>query len=258
MDKLSQFASAFREIFESRRLDRRPDLAIASLSLDEAYRVQDLVIEARVANGETVAGYKVGCTSAAIRRQFALSDPICGRLMHPYVFHGDTTLRWSDYHQPAVEPEFVLRIGRDVADEIGPSEPLERFVDCVSPGIEVHNYRFWFGEPTIQALVASNGIHACLVVGEEKLKPADLDWTMEGVGLFKNGHLAGSGIGAEIMGSPMASLRWLVNHLVRRGHALRAGQWVIPGSPVELVSVEQGDRVTARFTHLGGVEVTVA
>lgn len=258
MDKLRQFASAFHGIFESRRLDHRPDVAIASLSLEEAYQIQDLVIQARVDNGETVAGYKVGCTSAAIRQQFGLTDPICGRLMHPCVFHGQTTLRWSDYQLPAVEPEFVLRIGKDLVDEIGQSESLDQVIDYVSPGIEVHNYRFWFGEPTIQELVASNGIHACLVVGNQKLKPDDLDWEMEGVGLFKNGHLAASGIGAEIMGGPMASLRWLINHLVRRGHGLRAGQWVIPGSPVELVSVEQGDSVTARFTNVGGVEVTFA
>ena len=77
---------------------------------------------------------------------------------------------------------------------------------------------------------------------------------MEGVGVWRNGELVTSGIGAEIMGGPLVSLRWLVNHLVRRGEALRAGQLVIPGSPVGLVSVEPGDRVTAGFTHVGRVE----
>ena len=32
-------------------------------------------------------------------------------------------------------------------------------IDFVAPGIEIHNYRFWFGDPTIQELIASNGIH---------------------------------------------------------------------------------------------------
>lgn len=57
-----------------------------------------------------------------------------------------------------------------------------------------------------------------------------------------------------VAGETCVSLRWLVNHLVRRGEALRAGQLVIPGSPVGLVSVEPGDRVTAGFTHVGWVE----
>ena len=53
----------------------------------------------------------------------------------------------------------------------------------------------------------------------------------------------------------MNSLRWLVNHLVRHGDGLRAGQLVIPGSAVRLVPVESGDSIEARFTHFGSVVV---
>jgi 2-keto-4-pentenoate hydratase len=76
---------------------------------------------------------------------------------------------------------------------------------------------------------------------------------MEGVGVFRNGELMASGIGAEIMGGPLKSLQWLVRRLRTDGEYLRAGQLVIPGSPVELVSVGANDRVTAAFTHLGKI-----
>lgn len=76
---------------------------------------------------------------------------------------------------------------------------------------------------------------------------------MEGVALIKNGELAASGVGAEIMGGSMTSLRWLINHLVRNGESLRTGQCVIPGSAVRLISVGPGDRVESRFTHIGSV-----
>jgi 2-keto-4-pentenoate hydratase len=254
MDHLQQLADIFLGIFEEHRYDGRCDVPIGSLSLEDAYEVQRRVIAARVARGERAVGYKVGCTSRAIRRQFGLAEPICGRLMAPHVHHGDTTLDWHAYHRPAVEPEFVLVMGRDLTDEVGDEDSLVDAIDCVSPGIEVHNYRFWLGEPTSQELVASNGIHAGLVVGDEKIRPQGLDWGMEGVGVWRNGELVTSGIGAEIMGGPLVSLRWLVNHLVRRGEALWAGQLVIPGSPVGLVSVGPGDRVTAGFTHVGRVE----
>ncbi len=64
----------------------------------------------------------------------------------------------------------------------------------------------------------------------------------------------GSDVGADILGGPLKSLRWLANHLILRGAQLRAGQIVIPGSAVELVAVEPGDRLEARFTHVGCVE----
>ena len=250
MNDLPNIARGFLDIFESHRLDR-PGEPIGSLSIEEAYRVQQMVIEERIRKGERLVGYKVGCTSEAIRRQFGLTEPICGCVMAPHVYHGSALLNWSDYCQPAVEPEFVLMMGRDLRDEVGQDEPLDHAIEFVSPGIEVHNYRFWFGEPTVQELIASNGIHAALIVGERKVRPQDIDWDMEGVGLFKNRQLAASGIGAEIMGGPLKSLRWLVNHLVRRGGVLKAGEVIIPGSPVQLVSVDRGDSVTARFTHVG-------
>jgi 2-keto-4-pentenoate hydratase len=254
MTHLDNIAEAFLEIHLSKRLALRCSFDMASLPIEDAYEVQRRVIAARVARGEQVVGYKVGCTSRAIRCQFGLAEPICGQVMAPHVFHGNTVLNWNDYVCCAVEPEFVFMIGKDLPDEVEDDQQLVDAIESVSPGIEVHNYKFWFGKPTLQELVASNGIHAGLVVGTERIRPVGLDFETEGVGLFKNGELAASGIGAEILGGPLKSLRWLANHLLRRGEHLRAGQIVIPGSAVELVAVEPGDRVAARFTHIGKVE----
>jgi 2-keto-4-pentenoate hydratase len=174
--------------------------------------------------------------------------------MAPHVTCGDAVLEHGDYFDCAVEPEFVVMIGSDLADEVGEQEDLTAAIDFVSPGIEVHNYRFWFGEPTSQELIASNGIHAALVVGDQKMSPSSFDWDAEVVGIFLGGEQAASGLGVEIMGGPMKSLCWLVNHLVRRGESLKAGQLVIPGSPTRLVPVEPGDLVSARFANLGQVD----
>ena len=40
------------------------------------------------------------------------------------------------------------------------------------------------------------------------------------------------------MGGPLQSLRWLVKFLTKKGLCLKKGSLVIPGSPVELVSIE--------------------
>jgi 2-keto-4-pentenoate hydratase len=254
MSHLDEIAETFLQIYLTRSVDPQRSLDLASLSVEDAYEVQRRVIAARVASGEEVVGYKVGCTSKAIRRQFGLQEPICGRVMAPHVFPGDTVLNWHDYVCCAVEPEFVLMIGKDLPDEVDDEQKLVAAIDYISPGIEVHNYKFYFGKATLAELIASNGIHAGLVFGGQKVRAAGLDLELEGVGLFKNGDLAASGIGAEIMGGPLRSLRWLANHLIRRGEFLRAGQIVIPGSAVELVAVEPGDRVAARFTRIGCVE----
>ena len=254
MSHLDDIAETFLQFHITKNVDPQCGFDMASISTEDAYEIQRRVIAARVASGEVVVGYKVGCTSRAIRRQFGLTEPICGRVMAPHVFHGNTVLNWNDYVRCAVEPEFVFMIGKDLPNEVKDERELVAAIEYISPGIEVHNYKFWFGKPTLQELVASNGIHAGLVISRKKVRPEGLYFNLEGVGLFRNGELAASGIGAEIMGGPLKSLRWLANHLIRRGEPLRAGQIVIPGSAVELVSVEPGDRVAARFTHVGCVE----
>jgi len=256
MHLLNEFADACYSILQFHCIDRLPSASIQTLSLDDAYAVQRMVVERQVAGGEQIVGYKVGCASRAIRAQFGLSESICGCLVGPHVFPAGVELDWRRLHQPAVKPEFVLAIGRDVTADVKSDEALQAAVAWVAAGIEVQHYDWWFGKPSLQELIATNGLHAGMVIGAERVSPAEIDWTMEGVGLFVNGELAASGIAAEIMGSPLSALRWLVGHLSSRGQVLRAGQLVIAGSPVRLVPVKSGDRVVARFTHVGSVAAT--
>ena len=252
MTDLSGLATTFLKLFDAQQPGDRP-ASLTALTIDQAYTIQQLVIDARTERGERVVGYKVGCTSSAIRRQFGLEEPICGRVLQPHVYQHNARLDCNRLFQPAVEPEFVIRMGADLDRELVDDEPIEQAIESVAPGIEIHNYHFWFGQPTLQELIASNGIHASLVVGEPRPVVPGFDWNQEQVSLIKNDALAASGSGAEIMGGPLISLRWLANHLLRRGQKLRAGDMVIPGSPVELIPVRADDVVTAQFSQLGQV-----
>src|ERR1039458_2219881 len=70
---------------------------IPSLTLSQAYEVQDGFLAGRVKEGAKIVGWKVGCTSAAIRRQFGLSQPISGKLLDPDIFHDGAQLPASAY-----------------------------------------------------------------------------------------------------------------------------------------------------------------
>jgi 2-keto-4-pentenoate hydratase len=53
-------------------------------------------------------------------------------------------------------------------------------------------------------------------------------------------------------------LNWLVSHLAKRGEQLKAGQWVIPGSPVELVEIKQDTRLEIEIDRVGNLEIQFA
>jgi 2-keto-4-pentenoate hydratase len=255
MAPVSEFAQEMLDVFRSHRLVRRTEAPIGELTLEDAYRVQDEVIRARVQGGEQVIGWKIGCTSRAIQQQFGLGQPISGRLLVPHAYHDGDTVALSNYVDCAVEPEMVLRLGKSIDCSDVKERTLLEAIESIAPGIELHNYRFWHGTPTSQELIASNGIHAGIVCGPAIAFHPGMDLDLEGMGIFVDGNLEASGIGAEIMGGPIKSLMWLAQHVRERGQILRSGEIIIPGSAVKLVRVRGGQTVEARFTRIGSCHV---
>ena len=252
---LEEFTGSFFRIFDKGQPGQLPSTPLTSLSLDQAYRVQRSVIQKRVEKGERIVGYKVGCTSKAIRDQFGLQEPIVGRLLEPHIYRTGQELKLSEFTCCALEPEFVFQIGHDLRDPLIGDDELLAAIDYVSAGLEVHNYKFWFGAPTSQELIASNGIHAGLVIGSEADPSRSLDLPRTELSLFVDDRLMVRERGLEIMDSgPLISLRWLIKHLVENGTFLRAGDIVIPGSPVKLVSIERECTARAVLSDVGSVE----
>jgi 2-keto-4-pentenoate hydratase len=250
---VNRFAREITEIFRDHHPTRITDIDIRSLSLTEAYAVQEKYLATRIAAGERFIGYKVGCTSPAIRGQFGLSQPIVGRLLAPHLYQDGAKLNLDDYVDCALEAELVFHLGIDLDGSNLETAHLRSAISAVSPGIEIHNYRFWYGTPSSQELIASNGIHAGLVVGAAYPLLHEVDLNQERTSLIINELEMHSGVGADLMdgGGPIQSLRWLVNHLRERNLGLRAGDLVIPGSATKLIKVKDGDLAEAHFTNFG-------
>jgi 2-keto-4-pentenoate hydratase len=250
---INAFAEDRLQAWRERRMSLRTGIGIDVLSVDEAYEVQALFLQARERAGERVIGWKVGCTSPAIQNQFGLSQPISGRLLEPFIHRDRDSLPAATYVDCAVEAEMAIWIGTDLHPSMDLQE-IHHAIAAVSPAIELHNYRFWYGIPTCQELISSNGIHAGLVLGRQ-LPYAARNLEDEVTDLTVNGEVKASGTGGEIMGGPIHSLHWLVRHIANRGQRVCAGDLVIPGSAVPLIRVAAGDTIESRFSSLGSCSV---
>lgn len=252
-DKKAILANKFCEAFYKRKWIGELKPPVSALSIEDAYGVQDLVTRMRIDKGETVAGFKVGCTSRAIRSQFGLKEPINGRIFRPHVHKQGVELNWKDYGSCAIEPEMVIKISRDLRGEGMSDDRLIEAIEWVSPGIEIHNFRFWFEPATSQELICSGGIHTGLVVGDAKVSPKELSFENELFSVFKDGMPVTKGPASEIMGGPLNSLRWLVGFLTRKGRWLKKGSLVIPGSPVELVNIDCDTKLGVKIERVGAL-----
>jgi len=133
---------------------RLDDSSVDGLSVLESYQIQNLVCEKRIDLGESVVGYKVGCTSQAIRSQFGITEPISGRLFAPHIQGEGLPIDRMAYANCAIEPEMVFTMGCDLFGSDFSDQELIEAIDHVSPGIELHNYRFGISLQAYKSLSA--------------------------------------------------------------------------------------------------------
>ena len=220
--------------------------AAFTLTIAEAFEVQRQVAALRVARGEAVAGYKIGCISEAVQRQLGLEQPAFGHLFATELYRSGSVLDPAAFDGLAIEGEFALRIAGDLS------------VASVFPVIELHNNIFRAAVPTSQELIANNALHAGAVLPSREIAcpdPTELNGEM--ISVFRNGELLGSAKGGAIPGGPIASLAKVAEHLASVGVALKPDQIVLTGSPLPLYTVRPGDHIMVRGPQSIAVEVFV-
>lgn len=223
------------------------------LDLDTAYTIQDAVVHAREAAGATVAGAKLGLTSAAKQQQMNVDSPLYGWLTDDMLIDTGSPLECGRFIQPRCEPEIAFLLGHDIAGlDISAAHVLAATA-LVMPAIDVLDSRFSGYKFTLPDVVADNSSCAGYALGGTGVSPVGIDLSLVGCSFYKNGSLIASASGAAVLGHPAASVAWLVRELASRGRGLHAGQVVLAGSMTEAVAVAPGDTVTAQIDRLGSI-----
>jgi 2-keto-4-pentenoate hydratase len=251
-------AELLLEAYRTRRpieplVKRHPDM-----TLDDAYAIQSIQTERRVADGAVIRGHKVGLTSHAMQRQIGVSTPDYGVLMDDMFYLESRQIRTEQFLQPRVEPEIAFVLARPLR---GPGVTIAdavRAVDVVLPSLEIIDSRIADWKIGYFDTVADNASSGGLVLGSSVRRLHELDLRGMGCVLRKNGHVVGTGAGGAVLGSPLNALVWLANTLGEHGVELREGAVVLPGSITQSVPVESGDTVTCTFAGLGSLTAQFA
>jgi 2-keto-4-pentenoate hydratase len=150
------------------------------MTVDDAYTVQQLQVQAWQSQGRSVIGHKVGLTSRAMRRQLGVDQPDYGRLTADMVFAEGEALQPERFLQPKVEPEIAFVLGADLT---GPGVTVVqaiRAVDHVLPAIEVIDSRIRDWEIALVDTIADNASSAAVVLGSRPVRLADVDLRLTG------------------------------------------------------------------------------
>jgi 2-keto-4-pentenoate hydratase len=203
-----------------------------TLTLDEAYAVQMEVARLRCADGDAVAGYKVGCVGPGVVEQFGMSGPIHARLFRSEIRNSGETLQYSAYANLAIEGEMAVRIGTNGG------------IEAAFPAVELHHFVFRGPRKTLTELVANNGIHAGAVISSRHTAMTLDDWiAARTLSVVVNGVTIDAGALWAMRGGAGEAIEWLRDDLSRFGASLKPGDLVLTGTPLGLNPVKAGDHV---------------
>jgi 2-keto-4-pentenoate hydratase len=223
------------------------------LTVADAYRIQQLNVDARVEAGATVRGQKIGLTSVAMQQQLGVDEPDFGALFADMFVEEGKAIPFAELIQPRVEAEIAFVMADELRGPGVSSIDALRAVAGALPAIEVIDSRIVDWQIKLTDTVADNASCARIVCGG-KLTPIDhLDLRLLGMVVTVNGAIAATGAGAAVFGNPITCVAWLANKLGEFGVSLKPGDLVLAGSLHAALTVAAGDSIHAEVAELGSV-----
>jgi 2-keto-4-pentenoate hydratase len=214
------------------------------------YEAARALHEHRVASGWRPVGRKIGFTNRTIWPRYGVYQPIWGTV------YDRTLIRAQDQKarvplaglvNPRIEPEICFGLRASPA----PGRVLEA-IEWMAHSIEIVQCHHPKWKVTLADSTADNSLHGRLIVGEPQALPAALEALLPGVRaeLYRGAEKIDQGTGANVLGSPLLALGYLVDLL--KHQPLTAGELVTTGTLTDAHPVEPGE---AWSTRIAGVDL---
>jgi len=223
------------------------------ITVEDAYRIQLMTIDAWKSEGQKVVGKKIGITSVPIQEMLGVNEPDYGHLLDKMLVYEDFGMPASTLIAPRIEGEIAFVLDSDLTGPGVTPADVVRATAGVMAALEIIDSRVKDWKIKIQDTVADNASSAAFVVGAKMVPLKGLDLRNVGFVFIKNGKIAATGAGAAVLGSPVQSVAWLANKLGAYGIGLKAGEIILSGSAVAAVPVVQGDSINLTVDRIGGV-----
>lgn len=232
---------------------------IPDLTPEQAYRIQEELVNLKLANGHRIIGPKMGLTSFAKMQQMKVNEPIYGYVLDDMLIESGETVSFSEFIHPKVEIEIAFFLGKDIEGPGVTSAQVMSATAYVAPALEIIDSRYKNFQFTLPDVIADNASASRVVIGNKLTPLSSLTTDLELIGavLYINGELKANGAGAAILNHPANSIAALANMLARSGKKLQAGDIILAGAITEAIMLANGDVVHGKLDQLGDVSFAV-
>ena len=107
-----QAADALLEAGRTREPIRQVSQTWPAMEIEDAYAIQKLWADSKVAQGARIVGHKIGLTSRAMQMASKMTEPDYGMLMDDMLYTDGARIPASSFHAPRLEVELAFVLGR--------------------------------------------------------------------------------------------------------------------------------------------------
>ena len=254
-DRIQRLADELRDARDAAKAVEKLTNRYPDLSVQDAYAIQLVNIDRRIAAGARIVGKKIGLTSLAMQNMLGVNEPDYGILLDDMVAKETDRIDTKKLIYPRIEGELAFILKKDIED--APNADIASVLaatDVIVPSFEIIDSAILNWKMAIQDTVADNASSAMLVLGENRLPVSAIpDLTTVSMVFRKNGDVIDQGVSSAVMGHPAAAVAWLANKLHEFGIRLKAGEIILSGSLTKAYDVKAGDVFTAEFADVGTV-----
>jgi len=226
------------------------------LTIEDAYAIQAATLRRR---SSSAVGFKLGYTSAAMRAQMNIAQPNYGVLTKDHLLDHqegalDGYIPFGELIHPLVEPEIAILINQEISGAGHTRHTIESHVEAVMPALEVVDTRYKEYKFSLTDNISDNSSGARVVLGAPKKLAQVDDLCLSGVLLWSEGRTLDTGVGANSMGDPLASIAWLANFLAQQELSIPAGSIIMTGGLTKAHPAKSQQTFLAEFGGLGYVK----
>lgn len=239
LDRASRYATAVNQISQNHTFTEA-----------DAYEIQRLSIEERIARGEKLIGLKLGFTSYAKMEQMGVHDMIWGRLTDTMLSENNSDIDLNKFIHPRAEPEICFRISKDIDREIT-LEEAPNFIDAVAPAIEIIDSRYQNFKFSLEDVIADNCSSAGLIIGD--WLPVETNLSNLKMTLSVDDKIIETGNSDDILGNPWLSVVNAARLGVKYHEPLKKGMYLMAGAATSAVFIEHANKFKAEVEGMGEV-----
>lgn len=249
-----------------------PLSANAALTVADAYDIVKSTINIRIAQGEIMAGRKIGFTNRKIWSKYGVTEPISMPIWTPMF---ESTLRYTDDNrgiqslqgalQPRIGPELVFKLGTTPAPEATVDE-LAECIEWMAHGFEIVVCPFPDWKFEMVDSIAAFGLHGSLIIGEPKVLSSATRRNLGEVlanaslSLSCGDELRSAGFGSDVLGSPVHAL-WHLHQLLKtqpQFPPLTAGEVITTGTWTDVCPIAPGETWMSAFSGVSLPGLTIS